>query len=82
MPYIYSEPEREHDAHTLPDVEVFYVGLSTVDDLFPDNDGDTADLIGWYWWYCFPGCLPDGEPMGPFKTRALAEDDAREYAAE
>ena len=20
---------------------------------------------GWYWWACFPGCLPDGDAMGP-----------------
>jgi hypothetical protein len=23
---------------------------------------------GWYWWACFPGCLPDGEAVGPFAT--------------
>ena len=28
---------------------------------------------GWYWWSCQPGCLPDGEPNGPFET----EEDAR-----
>ena len=27
---------------------------------------------GWYWQCCFPGCLPDSEAYGPFKT----EDDA------
>ena len=38
---------------------------------------DTPDP-GWYWWSCFPGCLPDGEPMGPFETEAEALADARE----
>lgn len=33
---------------------------------------------GWYWWSCFPGCLPDGEPMGPFATQAEALADAQE----
>jgi hypothetical protein len=33
---------------------------------------------GWYWQACFPGCLPDGEPEGPFSTEdaALADADA------
>ena len=33
---------------------------------------------GWYWQACFPGCLPDGEPEGPFLTEyaALADADA------
>jgi len=33
---------------------------------------------GWYWWSCFPGCLPDGEPYGPFSTETEALADARE----
>jgi hypothetical protein len=27
---------------------------------------------GWYYWYCFPGCLPDSEPFGPYATEAEA----------
>jgi hypothetical protein len=27
---------------------------------------------GWYWWFCLPGCLPDSEPYGPFKTEEAA----------
>lgn len=33
---------------------------------------------GWYWQSCFPGCLPNGEPNGPFDTEELALADARE----
>lgn len=33
--------------------------------------------VGWYWWACFPGCLPDGEPNGPFATEEEAIEDAR-----
>ena len=32
---------------------------------------------GWYWWTCLPGCLPDSEPNGPFKTEAEALADAQ-----
>lgn len=31
---------------------------------------------GWYWWPCFPGCLPDGDPVGPFETEREAVIDA------
>lgn len=34
--------------------------------------------VGWYWWACFPGCLPDGEPNGPFATEAEAIADAQD----
>jgi hypothetical protein len=31
---------------------------------------------GWYWVACFPGCLPDGDDVGPFATAKEAYDDA------
>lgn len=37
---------------------------------------------GWFWQSCFPGCLPDGDPMGPFATRAEALADAQEQHCE
>lgn len=40
-----------------------------------DGDGNKVEP-GWYWWACFPGCLPDGEASGPFKTAKEAYDDA------
>ena len=30
---------------------------------------------GFYWWPCLPGCLPDGDYIGPFDTAQEAEDD-------
>jgi hypothetical protein len=42
------------------------------------NRTNHAEHIGWYWQACFPGCLPDGEPSGPFETEAEALADARE----
>ena len=32
---------------------------------------------GWYWWPCYPGCLPDGEATGPFTTKEEAFRNAR-----
>jgi hypothetical protein len=37
---------------------------------------------GWFYWYCFPGCLPDSEAIGPFKSHKAALKDARENASE
>jgi len=34
---------------------------------------------GFYWWACFPGCLPDGDPCGPFFTEAEAIADAQNF---
>lgn len=39
-----------------------------------------TDREAWWWWSCFPGCLPDGDPVGPFETEAEALADAREGA--
>lgn len=34
----------------------------------------------WYYWYCFPGCMPESEPVGPFDTEEDALAEARENA--
>ena len=39
---------------------------------------DTVYPRGYYWWSCFPGCLPDSDPVGPFKTESDAITDATE----
>ncbi len=39
--------------------------------------GEPILTPGWYWWSAFPGCLPDGEACGPFKTSREAMQDAR-----
>src|SRR5687767_4690431 len=33
---------------------------------------------GWFWQSCFPGCLPDSDPVGPFATKAEALEDAQQ----
>ena len=67
----YSNPKRENDPYALPDVEVFQ-GRDY-------GDGDLElEPKSWYWWSCFPGCLPDGEPEGPFATAAEALADAQD----
>lgn len=48
-----------------------------------DADEESVPLAaGWYWWACFPGCMPDGEPMGPFADSRQALQDADEWNPE
>lgn len=37
---------------------------------------------GWFYWYCFPGCMPDSEAIGPYATRDEALKAAQDDAAE
>ena len=75
MTQIYSDPKRETDPHALPDVEVFYVDENDV--LFVETPESVSGGVGWYWWPCFPGCLPDSDPIGPFDTEEAAIKDAQ-----
>ena len=80
MGQIYSDPTREADPYALPDCEAFY--LSQLEASYNVANLDHADEYtltepGWYWWACFPGCLPDSEPFGPFATEADAIEDCR-----
>jgi hypothetical protein len=86
----YSNPKRESDPYSLPDVEVFYLtadeqaqqAIENDDEVIYDvaaNAGQTEEFEnGWFWWTCLPGCLPDGPAIGPFETQAEALADARE----
>ncbi len=65
----------------LPDgYEVFYIDeIDAAENARLNGNGTNdfvdcviADTPGWYWWSCQPGCLPDGDPCGPFDT----EDEA------
>ena len=44
-------------------------------DAMIEEEGITG---GWYWWACFPGCLPDGPPNGPFDSAKDALADAQD----
>ena len=71
MPYFYSDPTRESDPHAQPNVEVF--------DSFEYEDSTIEWNVGegWYYAFGFPGCLWDGEPVGPFNTEEEALEAAR-----
>ena len=101
----YSDPKRESDPYSLPDIEVFELTATEVAEMDEElvyeygkrrefrlhsfNSRDREAMLdaiveeenitgGWYWWTCFPGCLPDSEPNGPFATRKEALTDAQD----
>jgi len=79
MGQFYIDVAREDDTYSLPDAETFYV--TPVDAAYNlenlDHDEGAITEPGWYWWSCFPGCLPDSEAFGPWPTEAEAIADAR-----
>ena len=78
---IYSDPSRESDPYTLPDVEVFYRDESenTADTVFWNEWDDEPFGSGYYFWFCFPGCMPDSSPFGPYATEAEAIEAAQDF---
>jgi hypothetical protein len=85
MAQYYSTPERESSPTAEPNVEVFYV--SRMECNYNLQNMDHADEYtitepGFYYWYCFPGCLPDSEPIGPFNTEAEAVKNMMENNGE
>ena len=67
----YSIDARREDPYSLPDIEVFEIEA--------DSNEWPGYEPGFYWWTCFPGCLPDGEPNGPFESFEDAEADAQDF---
>jgi hypothetical protein len=74
MSQAYSDPTRENDPYALPDLEIFHT--SGLDPELTCEDGTCLEA-GWYYWFCFPGCMPEGEAIGPFDTETAALADAR-----
>ena len=65
-------------------IEVFHADANQCHDwnAHHDEDPDAHKYEpGWYWWGCFPGCMPDSEPMGAFETASEALLDAYEGEA-
>lgn len=54
-------------------IEIFYYDGIRVG---PDDCWKGAPP-GYYWWSCSPGCLPDGDPNGPFDSAEEAQEDAQ-----
>jgi hypothetical protein len=69
---------KDDSGEAFGSFETFYMNDGEARDLSADTGNDYGP--GWYWWACFPGCMPDGDQHGPFKTEADAIADANEEA--
>lgn len=81
----YSDPKRASNPYALPNIEVFWhehvAHQDETDACLANADSDEeCPGQGYYWWSCFPGCLPDGDAIGPFETEKEALTDAQEVA--
>lgn len=75
MKQFYSDPAMASDPYLLPNCRVFYRTKEENKEYgFLDGSNDPMPS-GFYYDFCFPGCLPEGEPFGPF----LTEKDAIEH---
>lgn len=70
--------EGRPDPADTPDpdgIETFFVSREMIEGL-PVEDRELYSGPGWYWWPCQPGCLPEGDPVGPYKSKGEAQADA------
>ena len=54
----------------------------TRDKMFDAMIADNGIVGGWFYWYCFPGCLPDSEAIGPFESYQQAKQAAQDDCAD
>jgi hypothetical protein len=60
-------------------IEVFYRSRGeNRRDGWTDSDGQPLGA-GWFWWSCFPSCIPDSDPIGPFGSEREAIDDCKGF---
>ena len=63
-------------------LEIFYENDPSILADWSSACGVECDLTpGFYYWFCFPGCLPEGDgmPIGPFASEKEAFEDAELY---
>jgi hypothetical protein len=65
-------------ATTAPLYDVDWINGRAIEVFFVDVELARAvgGAPGFYWWACYPGCLPEGEAFGPFPTSYRALKDA------
>jgi hypothetical protein len=70
---------RTHpSATTAPLYDVDWINGRAIEVFFADDELASAfgASPGFYWWECYPGCLPDSDAFGPFTTSYRALKDA------
>jgi hypothetical protein len=68
----------QHAANKGPLYDVDWINGRAIEVFYADDvlAREFRGAPGWYWWSCFPGCLPEGDAFGPFPTSYRAYRDA------
>ena len=74
---------QHNDNEFATPVRITFLNEYDCDDLnqnegLSESKGDTIYTPGYYWCVCFPGCLPESDFNGPFRSEESAEKDAEE----
>jgi hypothetical protein len=61
-------------------LEIFESSYTETENAYGDvtldlDSGETG--IGYFFWFCLPGCLPDSEPFGPYASKQDAFEAAK-----
>ncbi len=94
MTYYYLDETREREQYALPNVWVFHVEKAEwyvceqcgerCEESVCDHCEAEAEPVneGYMYAFCFPGCMPDSEPMGPYPTEEQALKACRDEHSE
>ena len=65
-------------ATTAPFYDVDWINGRAIEVFYANEELARAfgSSPGWYWWACYPGCLPYSDAFGPFTTSDRALKDA------
>lgn len=70
---------KDENGNEYGSFEVFYKTEKEIRDEWDSVwiNSTAGRLTGWYWWPCFPGCMPDGDPQGPYESEEEATQAAQ-----
>lgn len=77
--------EAEHDACRLCEQTIIFAESEVVAECGEcgmQSFRTKQTKRGWFYWFGFPGCLPDSEPGGPYDSEQAALDAARDSVAD
>ncbi len=72
------DPDLIHEYMQRPEFRLAPMNSKTRTKMLAAIVAEQNIVGGWFWWACFPGCLPDGPATGPFATYQEALADAQQ----
>lgn len=76
------EEDLIHDYMKDPRFKLASMSSKAREQMFEEMIRDEQISGGWFYWFCFPGCIPESEPFGPYDTAEEAMAAARDMVSE